>query len=173
MNISVEDMKLDLERDGFTRSLLHHLTGVLQDTVGMDESEGFVSIVGQSIGEEINQQYKKALMVNKLPKDQLAKVLVDLKRRIQGDFYVIEETEEKIVLGNKRCPFGKKVLGRPSLCQMTTNVFGVIASDSNGYAKVKINNAIANGDQECKVTIFLKPNGEAKESSGREFIGKL
>jgi hypothetical protein len=30
-------------------------------------------------------------------------VLVDLKRRIQGNFFIIEEDEDKIVLGNTAC----------------------------------------------------------------------
>lgn len=36
---------------------------------------------------------------------------MDLKRRIQGDFCVIEESDEKIVLGNRACPFAEKVIG--------------------------------------------------------------
>jgi hypothetical protein len=35
-------------------------------------------------------------------------VLVDLKRRIQGDFYVLREDDQKIVLGNRHCPFEEK-----------------------------------------------------------------
>lgn len=86
------------------------------------------------MGEEMNVEYKEALSLEKLPKNVLAQVLVDLKKRIKGEFYIIEETQDKIVLGNKKCPFAEKVIGRPSLCMMTTNVFGTIAADSIGYA---------------------------------------
>ena len=68
---------------------------------------------------------------------------MDLKRRIQGDFYVIEQDDEKIVLGNRACPFAEKVVGRPALCMMTSNVFGSIAAENLGYAKVVIEQAIA------------------------------
>lgn len=85
---------------------------------------------------------------------------------------MIEETEDKIVFGNKQCPFAEKVIDRPSLCMITTNVFGTIASDSTGYAKVSIDKAIANGDKECHVTVYLNPKSkEAKDNIGREFIG--
>ncbi len=94
---------------------------------------------------------------------------MDLKRRIQGDFYVIEESDEKIVLGNRACPFEDKVLGRPALCMMTSNVFGVIAAENLGYAKVSIEEAIANGDPACRVVIYLKPAG-AQDATGREYF---
>jgi hypothetical protein len=73
-------------------------------------------------------------------------VLVDLKQRIQGDFFVIEEDEGKIVLGNRVCPFEDKVLGRRSMCMMTSNVFGSIAAENLGYAKVELQQTIASGD---------------------------
>ncbi|MED7788307.1 methanogen output domain 1-containing protein [Francisella sp. 19X1-34] len=168
----IQKINIPLERDGFLRTLLRHLTGTLQDTVGEEDSKGFVSVVGQVMGEEINMTYKNALSLEKIPKDLLSKVLVDLKERIKGEFYIIEETEDKIVFGNKQCPFAEKVIDRPSLCMMTTNVFGTIASDSTGYAKVSIDKAIANGDKECLVTVYLNPKSkEAKDNIGREFIG--
>jgi hypothetical protein len=51
--------------------------------------------------------------VSTLSRGQVAEVLVDLKRRIQGDFFVVSEDDEKIVFGNRRCPFEDKVIGRP------------------------------------------------------------
>ena len=168
----IQEMNIPLERDGFLRTLINHLSGTLQDTIGLENSEGFISIVGQLMGEEINMVYKDALALDKIPKDKISEVLVDLKARIQGEFYIVEETEDKIVFGNKKCPFAEKVIDRPSLCMMTTNVFGTIAADSNGYAKVSINNAIANGDKECLVTVYLNPSKEeTKDAIGREFIG--
>jgi hypothetical protein len=41
-------------------------------------------------------------------REQVAQVCVDLKRRIQGEFYVIEEDEDKIVFGDTACPFAEK-----------------------------------------------------------------
>jgi hypothetical protein len=159
-----------LERDVFLRSLLRELAGTLQDVVGLEEAAGFVSVVGQRMGDQINAQYKAALAVSGLTRPQVGEVLVDLKRRIQGDFFVIEEDDEKIVLGNRACPFGDKVLGRPALCMMTSNVFGVIAADNLGYARVAIEQAIARGDAGCRVVVYLKPAREAGDASGREYF---
>lgn len=162
--------ELPLERDGFVRTLLRHLSGTLQDVVGLDEASGFISVVGQEMGEQIGGMYRAALDVDRLDPDQLAEVLVDLKRRIQGDFYVIEQDEEKIVLGNRRCPFGDKVVGRPALCMMTSNVFGSIASGSSGYAKIELSETIALGASGCRVVVYLQKTPESKRAHGREYF---
>lgn len=161
---------ISLERDVFLRTLLRHLAGTLQDVVGVEEAAGFVSVVGQRIGEEINDQYRNALRLPSLDRQQVAAVLVDLKHRIQGDFYIIEESDEKIVLGNRACPFGDKVIDRPSLCMMTSNVFGKIAAENLGYGKVAIEQAIARGDAGCRVVVYLKPTPESQATEGREYF---
>jgi predicted ArsR family transcriptional regulator len=166
----LSSLPISLERDVFLRSLLRELAGTLQDVVGLEEASGFISVVGQRIGDQINDQYRSALGVAELTREQMASVLVDLKRRIQGDFYVLEEDDEKIVLGNRACPFADKVIGRPALCMMTSNVFGVIAAQNLGYAKVVIEEAIARGDAGCRVVVYLKPSDEAKATEGREYF---
>lgn len=166
----ISNLDVPLERDSFLRTLLRELAGTLQDVVGLDEASGFVSVVGQRIGDQINGQYRSALDLSMLSREQVAQVLVDLKRRIQGDFYIIEEDDEKIVLGNHACPFAEKVVGRPALCMMTSNVFGVIAADNLGYAKVVLEETIARGDPGCRVVVYLKPTLEAQAQDGREYF---
>jgi predicted ArsR family transcriptional regulator len=127
-------------------------------------------VVGASIGEQINQSYKSALQVSSLSRGQVRDVLVDLKRRIEGDFFVIEESEDKIVLGNRQCPFAEKVIGRPSMCMMTSNVFGHIAADNLGYSKVELRETIADGAPECRVVVYLKSTVEAQAAAWREYV---
>lgn len=167
---AVQEAPVALERDVFLRTLLRHLSGALEEVVGVREAEGFVSIVGQRMGDEIGSEYRRALSVERLSREQIGPVLVDLKRRIEGDFRIVEETPDRIVLENQRCPFAEKVLGRPSLCMMTSNVFGSIASDSVGYAKVVIEKAIARGDPGCRVVVHLRPTEEARVAVGREYV---
>lgn len=167
---AISKLDIPLERDVFLRTLLRHLAGTLQKVVGLEEASGFISVVGQEIGDEINEYYKNALSVSNLNREQVAEVLVDLKHRIQGDFYIIAEDDEKIVLGNRACPFGDKVLDRPALCMMTSNVFGGITADNLGYAKVIIEQAIARGDAGCRVVVYLKQTPETDAASGREYF---
>jgi predicted ArsR family transcriptional regulator len=166
----MESLSVNLDRDVFLRSLIRELAGTLQDVVGLEEAAGFISVVGQRIGDQVNRDYKAALQVEQLDRTQVARVLVDLKRRIEGSFHVIEETEEKIVFGNRNCPFGDKVIGRPAMCMMTSNVFGVIAAENLGSAKVVLNQTIAEGASGCHVTIYLKHSAESDATKGREYF---
>jgi hypothetical protein len=166
---AIETAPVPLDRDLFLRTLVRELAGTLQEVVGMDEASGFVSIVGQRIGDQINQEYKRALSLMKLDRKQVSRVLVDLKKRIQGDFYVIEESDDKIVLGNRVCPFGDKVIGRQAMCMMTSNVFGSIAARNLGYAKVELRDTIAERKPGCTVVVYLRPTEESKSVQGREY----
>ena len=147
-----------LGRDIFLRRLLRELAGTLQEVVGLEEASGYISVVGAAMGEHIDSEYRQALAVDRLSREQVSAVLIDLKRRIQGDFFVVEEAEDRIVLGNRACPFGEHVLGRPSLCMMTSNVFGSITAQNLGYAGVALDRTIAQGHQECKVVVHLRPS---------------
>jgi predicted ArsR family transcriptional regulator len=167
---ALHGLALPLERDVFLRTLLRHLAGTLQEVVGTQEASGFISVVGLEMGQEIDRMYKAALGVEKLSRSQVAEVLVDLKARIQGDFFVIEEDDEKIVLGNRRCPFADKVIGRPTLCMMTSNVFGSITARNLGYAKVVVDEAIAMGHSGCRVVVYLRPTATSDALPGREYF---
>jgi predicted ArsR family transcriptional regulator len=167
---SLPVLDVPLDRDSFLRTLMRELSGTLQDVVGLSEASAFVSVVGQRVGDQIDKQYRAALGVERLSREQAAAVMVDLKRRINGDFYIIEESDEKIVFGNRACPFGAAVRDRPALCMMTSNVFGSIAAENLGYAKVELQQTIARGDPGCRVVVYLRPTGESEAAEGREYV---
>ncbi|RJG18289.1 transcriptional regulator [Alcanivorax profundi] len=163
----VKNACIPLNRDRFMRQLLGQLAETIEDVAGLEHAEGLIAMVGQNMGDSINRAYKDALDVGRLDLEQVAAVLVDLKRRIEGDFYLLELSDQKIILGNRRCPFGGHANGRPALCMMTSNVFGVITAENNGYARVEIKEAIANGDAQCRVEVSLDPS---EEGPGREYF---
>lgn len=165
---SVEEASVGLERDLFLRTLLRHLAGALERVSGHDDASRYISMVGGAMGKEIGEAYRNALQVERLDRAQVTEVLVDLKRRIQGDFYVVSEDDRTIVLGNRACPFGDKVVNRPSLCMMTSNVFGSIAASNLGYARVELQETIARGATGCRIAIHLRPP-TTTDAEGREY----
>ncbi|HWQ14069.1 MAG TPA: methanogen output domain 1-containing protein [Roseiflexaceae bacterium] len=167
----LESLAIPLERDVFMRTLIRELAGTLEEVVGLEEVSGFISLVGQRMGLQIDRDYRAALGTPRLSQQQVADTLVDLKRRIEGDFYIIEQDDEKIVFGNRVCPFGEKVLGRPAMCMMTSNVFGAITAENLGYAKVELQETIAEGRPGCRVVVHLKPTPAAEAAHGREYFG--
>lgn len=158
--MQASELNIPLERDLFTRTLIRELAGTLQQVVGLDDASGYISVVGAAVGEQIDRDYRRAFAVDRLTREQVGDVLVDLKRRIQGDFFILEETEDRIVLGNRACPFGALVRDRPSLCMMTSNVFGHIAAQNLGYAAVDLEHTIAAGHPECRVTVYLRASDD-------------
>ncbi len=166
----IKDLTIPLERDGFLRNLIRELSGLLEDMVGLEETSGFISVVGQNIGTQINQLYRQELKTPKLNREQVAEVLADLKNRINGEFFLDDQDNTKIIFRCTACPFGEKVKDRPSLCMMTSNVFGVITADNLGYCKVDLEKTIAQGDSQCRVVVYLNPDNEQTQvASGREY----
>ncbi|MEM6869397.1 MAG: methanogen output domain 1-containing protein, partial [Cyanobacteria bacterium P01_C01_bin.121] len=138
IDTQIDALDLPIERDQFLRSMIRELAGTLQDIVGIEEAAGFLNVVGARTGEHVNQVYQDALQLSNLSRSQVTEVLVDWKRRIKGEFFVVEESDERIVLGNRKCPFAEQVEGREAMCVMTSNIFGVIAAENLGYARVQL-----------------------------------
>ncbi len=154
------------DRDQFTRELLRELAGVLEESVGVEDAQGFIALVGNRIGLQLDEEYRSAAGVGRLSVGQIAGAFVDLKRRIDGGFVVESIEADAIVLVNDACPFGRYVEGRTSLCMMTSNVFGRIAADNLGYARVELQSTIAAGDSGCRVVVRFSDAGP-----GREYFG--
>ncbi len=170
-NTTLRELSIPLERDLFLRSLIREFAGTLEEVVGYKEAAGYISLVGQCMGDWLNNLYKKALKVEHLTREQVIEILVDLKNRIGGEFSIVERDEDKIVLKNTTCPFEDKVLDRPSICMMTSNVFGTIVSQNLGYAKVVLEQTIAERADYCRVIVYMKLTSESEEKEGREYFG--
>jgi predicted ArsR family transcriptional regulator len=164
-------LPIPLDRDRFVRDLLRDVADSLAQSLGPEKAAQMVADIGERTGTQLNMYYRAALKSLNLSREEIAAALVDLKRRIEGDFYVIEQSDDKIVLGNRACPFGSKVLDRPALCMMTSSVFGAIASQNRGYAKVELQQTIARRHPECRVVVHLRPTAEAEQAEGREYQG--
>jgi predicted ArsR family transcriptional regulator len=168
---AMRQLDLPLDRDLFLRSLIRELAGTLEEVVGYEEAAGYISLVGQHIGDWINALYTKKLGVDTLNRQQVAEVLADLKQRINGNFSIVEQDNKKIVLHSTNCPFEDKVLDRPSICMMTSNVFGVITAANLGYAKVILEETIAARCKRCRIVVHLQQSPEADAAQGREYYG--
>jgi anti-sigma regulatory factor (Ser/Thr protein kinase)/predicted ArsR family transcriptional regulator len=143
-------------KESFLRALVVQLAESVEHTEGPAATERAVAEVGARVGGRMEESYRQARSITgKLSTDQIADLYVRLKAAIQGDFYVIEVTDDRIVLGNRRCPFGEVVQRAPGLCRMTSSVFGGIAARSSGRASVSLEERIAVGDHECRVVVWL------------------
>ncbi len=147
-------------RESFLRALVVQLSQAIEHTAGPGADEDVVAQVGTAVGGQMEAAFRAARdVVGRLDPQQLAECYVNLKHAIDGGFYVIELTDDRIVLGNTRCPFGDAVKKAPALCRMTSSVFGGIASrnSAEGSAAVVLEERIAIGDPGCRVVVHLGP----------------
>jgi len=144
-------------KESFLRALVVQLARAVELNAGPDSAAAAVAQVGIDVGGQMEQEFRVAQsIVGRLTPDQLAHCYVRLKHAIDGGFYVVEATAERIVLGNRRCPFGDVVQLAPSLCRMTSSVFGGIAArNSDEGAAVLLEERIAVGDPGCRVVVYL------------------
>jgi hypothetical protein len=49
-------------------------------------------------------------------------------------------------------------------------MFGMIASENFGYVNVSIEQAIARGDDGCRVLVYFKQTPQARAAAGREYF---
>jgi predicted ArsR family transcriptional regulator len=118
----------------------------------------------------MEEAYRRARgLVDRLSPEQIADLYVRLKAAIDGDFYVLEASEERIVLGNRRCPFGDLVKRSPALCRMTSSVFGGIAARNHGASRVQLEERIAVGDPECRVSVWLGDAAASRPDYGHRY----
>jgi hypothetical protein len=146
-------------KESFLRALVVQLARTVEFQHGPDAADAAVAQVGTDVGGQMEAEFRAAHgVVGRMTPEQIAHCYVRLKHAIDGGFYVIEANEQRIVLGNRRCPFGDVVRLAPSLCRMTSSVFGGIAArNSDSTASVLLEERIAVGDPGCRVIVRLDP----------------
>ncbi len=144
-------------RESFLRALVVQLANAVEAQQGPDAAQRAIGQVAADIGGQMELEYRQATGTtgSTLSAEQIADCVVRLKAAIGGSFRVVDVTDERIVLVNGHCPFGPDVRRSPSLCRVTTAVFGGIAARSTGRAAVTLEERIAVGDPGCRVVIHL------------------
>lgn len=146
-------------KEAFLRALVVQLAAAVEAHEGPDAGARAVTQVGVDVGGRMEDEYRAARgVVGRMSPRQLADCFVRLKAAIDGRFRVVEVTEDRIVLTNERCPFGDVVRRAPSLCRMTSSVFGGIAArNTDAGASVALEERIAVGDPTCRVVVRFGP----------------
>lgn len=159
-------------KESFLRALVVQLAEAVERNEGPDAAAAAVAQVGADVGGRMEEEYRRVEgLTGELSPGQIADLYVRLKAAIDGDFYVIDADEERIVLGSRACPFGDVVRRAPGLCRMTSSVFGGIAARNTGGASVVLEERIALGDPECRVVVWLKGAHRGEWRSAHEYDG--
>ena len=151
-------------RESFLRALVVQMATSVEETQGPAAASAAVAQVGTDVGARMEDAYRTANAIDgPLDAEQAAELFVGLKNAIGGRFRVAERHDDRIVLTTDACPFGEAVRRSPSLCRMTSSVFGGIAARNvGGSAAVQLEERIAVGDPGCRVVVWLAdpPRGQ-------------
>lgn len=168
----VEEARPDgtFDKEAFLRALVVELAQTVESDQGPEVAEAVVAQVGVNIGGRMEEAYRAAHgIAGRLSPQRMADVFVRLKAAIDGDFYVIHADHRKIVLGNRRCPFGATAQNEPALCRMTASVFGGIAARNAAHSSVVLEERIALGDPECRVVVWLSDDAPPDAPSANRY----
>jgi hypothetical protein len=142
-------------RDAFLRALTVQLASTADLQLGPEVGERLVAQVGIDVGTQLEAEYRASTGLDgALESEQLAECFVRLKAAIGGQFEVVDFGDSYLTLRNHACPFGNDVQRAPGLCRMTSSVFGGIAARAtNSETVVSLEERIAVGDPQCRVTV--------------------
>ncbi len=157
-------------RESFLRALVVQLAQAVERNGGPAVAESSVAQVAMDVGSQMEAEFRLAEeVVGRLDSDRLAECFLRLKHAIDGEFFIMELSDERIVLGAKRCPFGDVVRQAPALCRMTSAVFGGIAANNHGESSVRLEERIAVGDPQCRVVIDLGGGESADDDAAHHY----
>lgn len=152
----IGSLDIGIDHHDLFNTLVSDMAELLESIAGIDDACAYVSGIAARLGADIEQRYKTALDIQHFNRDQLIEVLIDLKNRTGGKFSVIEQSDERVVFGNCACPLGDAAANHPSLCMLTSNIFGRLTANAVGYAAVELEETIAKGAAGCRVVLHLK-----------------
>ncbi|RLQ96144.1 methanogen output domain 1-containing protein [Falsibacillus albus] len=141
----------------FLSKLITQYAYIHEKTVGKTASE-YIRQMGLRTGEWIEGFYGER--DEEWTVDRYAEIIVDLKNSIGGHFYIASVHPDHVVVKARICPFGELVKDAPHLCNMTSSVFGGIASRKFGYSKVTLRKRIAMGDSGCEIAVYFNENNK-------------
>lgn len=161
-----------IDREGFLTMVVGALSDTLGTMVGQREAEGFVNLVGMTISEQVLALYLKASGASRLNLVETLDAILDWKRRLGGDFRILETTGSEVVLINSRCPFAGPAAPPGAMCKMTSHVIGHMVAESQGYGRVTLADTIARGSPGCRIVIDLDPGGRDRNPEGQSYFAR-
>lgn len=81
----------------------------------------------------------------------LAAAFVAAEAELGADFHVVSASGSRVVLGNRRCPFGPSP--SPGLCRFTSALAGSLGAQVAGGAEVSLPERLALGDVQCRLVL--------------------
>jgi serine/threonine-protein kinase RsbW len=159
-------LERDIDPDPGSATLGHDRDAVLTGLValaarhaGGDRTPGEVmALAGAIAARDAAALYRERHGVSgPLTAAQVAEAFLDYERALGGDFFPVEVDDDRVVVGNRTCPFGHAVDGTPEVCRFTSALLGGLGGEVAGDTTVTIEEQLAMGDHQCRLVAEVGP----------------
>lgn len=147
---------------------LKKITTYLASNIYKGEKKEALNKAGLDLSNYLERIYKEHYRVEKLSFDQVIDVIVDVYKKVGGNFKIIEKDSKKLLLRCKKSPFGEDIADSFILFNINAGIMGGLISKSKGYCKVCLKPA-SKDDGLYDILVFLKKNKESEEEEGVEY----
>ena len=101
------------------------------------------------------------------PAAAVADAIIAAERELGADFEKVVVRKDRLVLRNRRCPFGPSA--SPAMCRFTSALAGGLGARAAGRAEVAVTESLASGDHECRLTVDLGRRSGRQAAPGYEW----
>lgn len=154
---------VNISKEMVLNKIVEHILSNLDN----EQARALISKAGLELGKEIESMYKNFYSVEKMGVEQVCEAITDSMGKIGGKFNVVDKTNEKLIISCAQCPFGTKP--NSALCAVTSNIIGVITAKNFGYSKVILKKTIAQGNDSCRIIVYLKKTKESEKEIAKEY----
>ncbi|MFH2028302.1 MAG: methanogen output domain 1-containing protein [Nanoarchaeota archaeon] len=142
---------VDLNKVSFLREML---VGICQN-VESNQLKPALDKTSKIIGKEISGLYQNFHKVERLTRLQMIDSVIDAMNKLGGSFSLVIEDEQRIILKNTICMYGKQIEKCHILYNTTLGIIKEIVTDNLGENIIQLNKTIPK-DGEDIIEIYLK-----------------
>ena len=154
---------VNISKEDVLKKIVEHMLANLDN----EQARALISKASIEIGKEIESMYKNFYSVDRMNVEQVCESITDSMGKIGGKFNIVYKGDDKLIISCSQCPFGTKP--NSALCAVTSNVIGVVTAKNFGYSKVILKKTIAQGNNECRIIVYLKKTKESEKEKAKEF----
>lgn len=126
--------------------------------------------IGITLGRQASEQYRLVNGVSyPFSRKDYAHCLLSLKELWGWECVMLDESANSLSLRIPSCPFGSSAARGSELCELDSAMYGGIAAEQFGYAKVCLKRGCGTLPQNCLVTIHIRKTDESLAAQGETY----
>lgn len=155
------------ERDLLQQTLGALLTS-LRTTLHSSLVERMYRSIGVQLGRQVCERYRLVHGLSRplSSKREYGRCLQSLEESLGWPCRATEEAADWVRFEIAQCPFGSGASSATDFCRLTSGLFGGVAADQFGYAKVCLQRGQGIPPRNCCITVYIRHTDESAAVEG-------